>query len=68
MPVPQRRQRLSGAVSRVSSSERMDELGMWVKGRGVALSLRGALVRKLMGRQVRGGLSKVGREMLKPAG
>ena len=55
--------RLSG----FESSERMDELGMWVKGRGVALSLRGALVRKLMGRQVCGGLSKVGWEMLTPA-
>ena len=49
------------------SSERMDELGMWIEGRGVALCIRGALVRVLMGRQVCGGLSKVGWEMLTPA-
>ena len=49
------------------SPERMDELGMWIKGRGVALCIRGALVRVLMGRQVSGGLPKVGWEMLTPA-
>ena len=48
-------------------SERMNELGMWIEGRGVALGIRGALVRVLMGRQVCCGLSKVGWEMLTPA-
>ena len=54
--------------SGLESPERLDELGVRVEGRGVASGLRGALVRRLMGRQVRGGLSKVRWEMLKSAG